>query len=354
MTAKRVADRPRVLAAARLDAPAAAELRRLVDLEQAHWQPGERWSSADLVRRLDGMDVLLLEEQDPVGRMDDAVVAGANDVKLVVFAGRNPPVDLDGATRCGILVCNAPGMNAAAVADLTVAFIIMCARRIAPAVAGIGGWAEEAGDRPMEWVYRNFTGFELAGRTVGLIGLGAIGTETARRLSGFGVTLIGHDPLVSGEAARRLGVEPVPLDRLLRESDFVSLHAPVNDTTKGLLGVAELRAMKSTAYLVNTARAALVDEAALQTALEEQWIAGAALDVFHEEPVRPDHPLLHHERVIATPHIGGASSDQVRHQSELYTATLKRFLCGEPLPNLVNPEVLDSPHLRWTARPGGG
>ena len=354
MIAERAAERPRVLAAARLDTSGAAEIRTLANLERAQWHPGERWSSRKLIRHLGGIDALLIEEQDPVGRVDDAVCDASESLKLVIFAGRNPPVDLGAATQQGILVCNAPGMNAAAVADLTVAFIIMCARRITPAVAGIGGWAEEAGDRPMEWVYRNFTGFELAGRTVGLIGLGAIGAETARRLSGFGVTLIGHDPLVSGEAARRLGVEPVPLDRLLRESDFVSLHAPVNDTTKGLLGVAELRAMKSTAYLVNTARAALVDEAALQTALEEQWIAGAALDVFHEEPVRPDHPLLHHERVIATPHIGGASSDQVRHQSELYTATLKRFLCGEPLPNLVNPEVLDSPHLRWTARPGGG
>ena len=353
MTAKRVADRPRVLAAARLDAPAAAELRRLVNLEQAQWQPGERWSSDNLVRRLGGMDVLLLEEQDPVGRMDDAVCAAAVALKLVVFAGRNPPVDLSAATQQGILVCNAPGMNAAAVADLTVVFIIMCARRIAQAVAGIGSWEGEAGDRPMEWVYRHFTGFELAGRTVGLIGLGAIGAETARRLSGFDVTLIGHDPFVSSEAARQLGVEPVPLDRLLRESDFVSLHAPVNDTTKGSLGAAELRAMKPTAYLINTARAALVDEAALQMALDERWIAGAALDVFHEEPIRPDHPLLRNERVIATPHIGGASSDQVRHQSEVYAATLKRFLCGEPLPNLVNPEVLDSPRLRWTARPGG-
>ena len=353
MTPEHGTQRPRVLAAARLAAPSVSGLRRLFDLQQVHWEPGERWSSEDLIRRLGGTDVLLIEEQDPVGGVDDAVCYAADALKLVVFAGRNPPVNLAAATRRGILVCNAPGMNAAAVADLTVAFIIMCARRIAPAAAGIGAWAGEAGDRPMEWVYRHFTGFDLAGRTVGLIGLGAVGKEAAKRLSGFDVTLLGHDPFVSGEAARRVGVEPVPLDRLLRESDFVSLHAPVNDETKGLLGAAELRAMKPTAYLVNTARAALIDEAALQAALDEGWIAGAALDVFHEEPIPSGHPLLRHERVIATPHIGGASANQVGHQSEVYAATLRLFLCGEPLPNLVNPEVLDSPQLRWTVRPGG-
>ena len=346
-------ERPRVLAAARLDGAGAAEIRRLVNLEQAEWQPGDRWSSRDLIHRLGGIDVLFIEEQDPVGYVDDAVCATADTLKLVVFAGRNPPIDLAVATQRGVLVCNAPGMNAAAVADLTVAIIIMCARRIAPAVAGIESWAAEAGDRPMEWVYRHFTGFELAGRTVGLIGLGAIGAETAKRLSGFDLTLLGYDPFVAGEAARRLSVEPVLLDRLLEESDFVSLHAPVNDETRGLIGAVELRAMKPTAYLVNTARAALVDEAALQTALAERWIAGAALDVFHEEPLPADHPLLRHERVVATPHIGGASTDQVRHQSEVYAATLRRFLYGEPLSNLVNPEVLDSPELRWTVRPGG-
>ena len=353
MSAEAGAERPRVLAAARLDAPTASELRRLSHLEQAQWHPGERWSSRDLIHRLDGTDVLLIEEQDPVGRVDDVVCAAADTLKLVVFAGRNPPVDLAAATRRGILVCNAPGMNAAAVADLTVAFIIMCARRIAPAVTGIGAWAAEAGDRPMEWVYHHFTGFELAGRTVGLIGLGAVGAEAAKRLSGFDVTLLGHDPFVSGEAALRLGVALVPLDRLLRESDFVSLHAPVNDETKGLLGAAELRAMKPTAYVVNTARAALVDEGALQAALDEEWIAGAALDVFHEEPIPSGHPLLRHQRVIATPHIGGASGDQVRHQSRVYAATLRRILSGQPLPNLANPEVLDSPQLRWKVRPSG-
>jgi len=353
LSAETGAERPRVLAAARLDAPAASELRRLAHLEQAQWHPGERWSSRDLIHRLDGTDVLLIEEQDPVGRVDDVVCAAADNLKLVVFAGRNPPVDLTAATRRGILVCNAPGMNAAAVADLTVAFIIMCARRIAPAITGIGAWAAEAGDRPMEWVYHHFTGFDLARRTVGLIGLGAVGAEAGKRLSGFDVTLLGHDPFVSGETARRLGFEPVTLDRLLRESDFVSLHAPMNDETKGLIGAAELRAMKPTAYVVNTARAALVDEAALLTALGEGWIAGAALDVFHEEPVPADYPMLRHERVLATPHIGGASADQVRHQSEVYAATLRRFLRNKPLPNLVNPEVLDSPRLRWADRPGG-
>ena len=338
----------RVFSSARFDQSLSKRLTALATPEFAQWEPGTRWASSELIERLAGSDVLLTEEQDPVGLIDAEVCAGAADLKAVVFAGRRPRVDMDAATGAGIMVCNVPGMNSGAVADLTVAFILMCARHIGPAMvrAKAGEWADASDPEPMDWVYRNFTGFELEDKAVGLVGFGVVGREVAMRLQGFRVRILAYDPFVAPEQALRSGAEPVSLDDLLRQSDFVSLHVPMTDDTRDLLRARELGLMKPTAYLINTARAGLVEEKALHRALGERRIAGAALDVFHEEPIPRDSPLLAMPSVIMTPHIGGASSDQVRHHSGAFLDTVGLLARGEAPPSLVNPEVLETPVLR--------
>ena len=339
----------RALIVARFDDSLKGELNRVVRPEFAPWTLGDQWSSSDLAGRLKGIDLLTTEEQDPVGFIDKQVYDRTPELKMIMVAGRRPRADVAAATEAGILVCVMPGLNAEAVADLTLAFFILCARHVLPAVTQLkeGLWQQSSRQSPMDWVYQNFTGFELAGRTAGLIGLGAIGVQVARRLKAFGMRILGCDPHVSQEQAVDLGVTLVSLDDLLARSDFVSLHAALTDQTRKLLGAHELSLMKSSAFLINTARADLVEERALYQVLGEGRIAGAALDVFHVEPLPSDSPLLSHPSVILTPHISGASSDQLYYQSRAFLDAVRSLRIGEAPANLVNPEVLATPQARY-------
>jgi phosphoglycerate dehydrogenase-like enzyme len=158
--------------------------------------------------------------------------------------------------------------------------------------------------------------------------------------------ILAYDPYVSQDAADAVGVTMTSLEELVRQSDFISLHAHVTEQTQALLGRREFDMMKPSAYLINTARAALVDETALMQSLQENRIAGAALDVFHKEPLPPDHPLLKLPNVLALPHIGGATLDVIRHQSETAERNLEAIREGRIPPTLVNRDVLNSPKLR--------
>ena len=207
------------------------------------------------------------------------------------------------AREKGIEVFNAPGRNAEAVSDFTVGMIICEARNIARGHHGIltGRWIRDYSNSGMIP--------DLPGRTVGLIGCGAIGMKVAKKLSGFDMKLLGYDPFASAERCKEAGVEPVELDELMARADFVSLHARLTAENHHLIDARRLALMKPTAYLINTSRAGLIDEAALVEALRAKKIAGAALDVYEHEPPQPDDPLLALDNVTLTPHMAGGSND---------------------------------------------
>lgn len=242
-------------------------------------------------------------------------------------------VDLEAALIRGVTVVNTPGRNAVAVAELTIALMLGLARRVATVHAVIrrGEWAS-AIDNLTAW-----RGVELSGKTAGLIGYGAIGREVAKRLAAFEMEVVVHDPFVSevGGCGPDAGVSLVGLEELLSCSDFVSIHAALTAESRGLLGARELSFMKSSAYLINTGRAAIVEEGALLDALRSGRIAGAGLDVFPVEPLPPDSPWLALDNVLLTPHMGGATGDVVRRHSEMILSDLRRWQRGERPLHLV-------------------
>jgi D-3-phosphoglycerate dehydrogenase / 2-oxoglutarate reductase len=208
-------------------------------------------------------------------------------------------IDVAAAKERGVQVLNVPGANAVAVAELTFGLLLGLFRKIPAADASV---------RRGEWDKSRYMGRELRGKTLGIVGLGKIGRAVARRARGFEMTCVGHDPLVPDAEVRAMEVEPLDLEALLARSDIVTLHVPLTPETKGMIGRARLARMARGAVLVNAARGGLVDEVALLAALESGALAGAALDVFADEPPKGS-PLLSHPRLILTPHIGAATAE---------------------------------------------
>lgn len=326
----------KIFASARLDPYWLEKLRQRFEVDHHDWfASGGFLPSEEMIDRLQGCRVLITES-DTIGK---DVLENAPDLRVIVDCRGTPTnIDMETATAQGILVINAPGRNAEAVADLTVALMIMATRNLKPGAEALesGSWYEKG----KRWCYITFQGGELPGKTVGLVGLGAIGQLVIQRLRGFDMDFIGFDPYLPEAKAAELGVELVSLNELMERSDFVSLHAPLNNETRGLLGAHEFGLMKPSAYFINTARAAITDEAALIDILMNQRIAGAAIDVFHEEPVPGDYPLLHLDHVVAIPHLGGATREVIAHQSRIGIEGLFKLLEGDPV-NLVNPQVLE-------------
>ena len=257
-----------------------------------------------------------------------AVVEAATNLKVVARAGIGlDNVDVEAATRRGVMVVNAPTSNIISAAELTMALMLSQARNIPQAhVDLLRG----------RWERTRWEGVELAGKTIGLVGLGRVGSLVAARAAGFGMRVIAFDPYVSVERAKEMGVETMPtLEALLVQSDFVSIHLPRTPETEGLLGAKELRMMKPGARLVNTARGAIVDEEALAKAIEDGHLAGAALDVFAVEPTT-DSPLFGLPGVVVTPHLG-ASTREAQDKAGTTVAEMVRLaLKGEFVPYAVN------------------
>lgn len=243
-------------------------------------------------------------------------------------------IDLEAATRAGIGVTYTPGVNADAVADLTVAFILLLARRIPTASAGLRAGLPS---RPV--------GMDLSGKTLGLVGLGSIGRGVARRAQAFGMTVIARGPTLGQHYANEHGITILPMEALLPRCDVLSIHTPLTAETKGLIGDTELAALPAGAFLVNTARGGIVDETALLSALTSGRLAGAGLDVFVSEPAYTS-PLLTEDSVIATPHIGGATYEAFMRAGMQAADNLTTVLRGERCPTLLNPEALEVPRDR--------
>lgn len=291
-----------------------------------------------LVRALEGVDVFVTE----VDQVRARVLEQLDQLQVIACCRADPVnVDVEAASAKGIPVLHAPGRNAQAVADLTVALMLMSLRRIPQAMGVLRQEDGPQGMVKMAVAFFDMKGHELWGKTVGIVGLGAVGQEVAQRLRGFDVKLMVHDPYVPSEVVERYGAERVGLRTLLTAADVVTLHAPLTGETKGMLGREEFGLMKPTAYFVNTARSELTDEEALYEALKEGGIGGAALDVFAQEPPPADHPLLQLPNVIATPHIGGNTQEIPAHQSRIVVSDLERLLQRERPLHVVNPQTLE-------------
>jgi phosphoglycerate dehydrogenase-like enzyme len=240
-------------------------------------------------------------------------------------------VDLAAAIRAGVVVCNTPGMLDEAVADYAWALLFAVARQVATGEDLLRG-----GRWSVAW------GHEIHSRTLGIVGCGRIGRAVARRAVGFGMRVLGYDPL-AGETP---GIERVDLERLLRESDFVSLHCALTPESRGLIDAGRIALMKPTAYLVNTSRGAIVDEAALVAALESGRIAGAALDAFAAEPLPATSPLLACPRLLLTPHQAFNSVETGEAVSLAAAGAIVDLMAGRRPVHVANPDVLDAAQAR--------
>ena len=250
----------------------------------------------ELLRTIDAYDVLLVRSKTEVG---EDVLERAERLKLIGRAGIGVDnIDVKAATRRGIFVVNTPGGNAVSAAEHTIALLMALARNVPQATRSL---------REGRWEKSRFTGTQLTGCTLGVLGFGSIGRLVAKRAACLGMEVLVYDPFVSDETVADEGAEAAELDAVLAAADFVTVHMPLTPETRGFVGVAELAKMKAGARLVHCARGGIVDEAALHTALVSGRLAGAALDVFAQEPPPADHPLLRLDNVIVTPHLGGST-----------------------------------------------
>jgi D-3-phosphoglycerate dehydrogenase len=264
----------------------------------------------------------------------EAVLDAAPGLRLVCCARGGPVnVDVSAATARGIPVVITPGKNADAVAELTIAFLIMLARRLPEVIRHVEGGGAFGHDN---YEGARWFGHDLAGQTLGLVGYGQVGRRVASRALALGMRVVAFDPFVVPGALAADGVESVDLDALLAASDFVSLHARATAANAKLIGPDAIARMKAGAYLINTARESLVDEAAVLAGLRSGRLAGLAVDLLSPSPASGRHPVLAFPNVIVTAHIGGATEETLRHGGEMAAAEIARFLAGEPLRNVAD------------------
>lgn len=322
--------RPKALVTAAVRGPGLALLEDLADVTLDSWldQPSLRiYNAEQLAERVAavGATVVVVESDRCAGPLFEQPL-------VAVCSCRGDPnnVDVPAATAAGIPVLRAPGRNADAVAELAVALLFAATRRLVPADADVRrGEIYKDGTIP----YQRFRAWELAGKTAGLVGLGAVGRALRWRLRGLGLEVIAYDPYAD---------EPtVTLEELLARSDVISLHAPVTPETTGMIGSKEFASMRDGVVFLNTARAQLHDTDALVAALGSGKVAAAGLDHFEGESLAVDHPLTRLDSVVLTPHIGGATYDTESNHTATIAEDLCRLMAGARPRHIVNPEVLD-------------
>lgn len=269
-------------------------------------------------------------------RMDKEVIDSSPRLKVIgTMSVGVDHIDVDYATKRGVYVVHTPGVLTETTADLAFGLMLATARRIVE-----GDRMIREGRWKLAWAPTMMLGYDVYGKTLGIIGLGRIGAALARRAKGFSMKIYYYDVAHRPDLEKELGVEYLELEKLLRVSDFISIHVPLTPETRHMISERELKLMKNTAILVNTSRGPVVDEKALLKALREGWIAGAGLDVFEEEPLPPDHPFISLPNVVLTPHIGSASHDTRNKMAEYAAEGIIKVLKGEEPDNLYNREVV--------------
>ena len=290
-----------------------------VDVWEGRLQP----SHTKLLEKLEEAEGLLSLLTD---RIDRSMIEAAQKLRVISnYAVGVDNVDIDAASERGIPVGFTPDVLTEATADATFGLLLAAARRVVEgdAIVRAGRW--------LTWEPTLLLGQDVHGKTLGIVGLGRIGKAVAKRAEGFDMEVIHHNS-ASG----------VPLEELLERSDFVSLHAPLTDDTRGMIDDDELRRMKSTAILINTSRGALIDSGALTRALADGWIAGAALDVADPEPIPKGHPLLDAPNLILNPHVASASIEARTAMADLAVDNLLAGLAGERMPQCFNASLIDA------------
>src|SRR6056297_564259 len=262
----------------------------------------------------------------------EAVIEAAPDLVIVGRAGIGVDnIDIDAATDHGVVVANAPEGNVRAAAEHTVALAFATARSVPQAHARL-----KAG----EWAKSDYLGTELNGKTLGVVGLGRVGQEVAKRLDSLGMDLVAYDPYIGEERADRLGAELVEFEECLERADFLTVHTPLTPETEGMISTGELELMGG-GYLVNCARGGVVDEDALAAAVDDGVLDGAAIDVFAEEPVSPDSPLLDVDDIIVTPHLGASTEAAQENVATSIADQIDAAFAGEPVMNALNAPSVD-------------
>ena len=321
--------RPRILVADSIADEGVARLRDVGDVDV-----NTGLSPTDLAVAARPYNAIVVRSASRITR---EIIAAAPDLVVVGRAGVGVDnIDLEAATERGVIVVNAPQGNTIAAAEHTVALMLALARHVPAAAASMS-----AG----QWARSKFLGIEIRGKTLGVVGLGNVGAEVARRAAGLEMRLLGYDPFVPVDRASALGVEICDLDRIYRESDFITVHVPMTAANRGMIGAAEIETMKPTVRLINVARGGIIDEQALAVALTSGRIAGAAVDVFTDEPPNPDNPLLQAPNIILTPHLGASTAEAQERAAldvadqivDVLNGRLARYAVNAPL---LPPEVL--------------
>lgn len=346
--------RYRITVTADITPPYFRKLSELGDVETCGWvKTGVLMSEEEQIGSLKGREIYLVGYE----RVSEHVVAELPELRLVACARANPVnVESGALSRRGIPLIYTPGRNAAAAAEFTIGMMLSEARHIARAHHALkegrylGAPSANVLETPKRddvvWnlsgdsPYKLFHGFELGDRTLSLLGFGHIGRMVAHYARAFDMRILSYDPYIDPEEAKKLGVTPVDLPTLYREADFLSIHCKVSPETEAMVDARAFALMKRTAILVNAGRASVVDQSALLDALHNKRIAGAALDVFWEEPLPSNHPLLALDNVTITPHLAGASYDVPGRQSRMIVEDIERWIRGERPRNVWNRDAL--------------
>jgi D-3-phosphoglycerate dehydrogenase len=298
-------------------------------LEAKHDVDVKEYGAIELLDSIGGYDAIIVRSKT---RVTEDVIRKGEGLKVIGRAGVGVDnIDVEAATARKIPVVFSPRGSTVSVAELAIGHIISLARNLV---------FSDRSTRAGRWEKKKFIGTELQDKVLGLVGAGRIGAEVASRLKAFGMTTLAFDPYLSEEIAEEIGVELVELPRLLKEADFVSVHAALTPKTRGLIGREELETMKETAYLVNCARGGIIDEAALAEAIRDGLIAGAALDVFENEPP-VDSPLLRLENIHLTPHLGASTNEAQVRAGTMVAEQVLKVLDGERPTQFVNRKIYD-------------